>query len=110
MPFAIRIDQLTKDYAIGFWRKRQYRALDRLSLEIATGEVFGFLGANGAGKTTAIRMLTGLLAPTSGQAMVAGHDVARELTAPRQGVERGHAARWQLAPRAGLSRCRDAPR
>src|SRR5205823_5555357 len=50
----------------------------RISFEIRTGEVFGFLGANGAGKTTAIRMLTGLLAPTGGRATVAGHDISRE--------------------------------
>jgi drug efflux transport system ATP-binding protein len=53
-------------------------AVDRITFDIRAGEVFGFLGANGAGKTTAIRMLTGLLAPTSGSATVAGHDVLRE--------------------------------
>ncbi len=53
-------------------------AVDRITFDIRSGEVFGFLGANGAGKTTAIRMLTGLLAPTSGHASVAGFDVLRD--------------------------------
>jgi ABC-2 type transport system ATP-binding protein len=53
-------------------------AVDRVTFEVAPGEIFGYLGANGAGKSTTIRMLTGLLAPTSGAATVAGHDVARE--------------------------------
>lgn len=53
-----------------------FTAVDRISFDVAPGEVFGFLGANGAGKTTAIRMLTGLLTPSSGQARVAGYDVA----------------------------------
>ncbi len=53
-------------------------AVDRLTFEVGAGEVFGFLGANGAGKTTAIRMLTGLLAPSAGAATVAGFDVRSE--------------------------------
>ena len=53
-------------------------AVDSLDLEVARGEVFGLLGPNGSGKTTTIRMLCGLVVPTSGQAIVAGHDVARE--------------------------------
>jgi ABC-2 type transport system ATP-binding protein len=53
-------------------------AVDRVSFEVEPGEIFGFLGSNGAGKTTTIRMLCGLLAPSAGQASVAGHDVATE--------------------------------
>jgi len=52
-----------------------FTAVDAITFDVAEGEVFGFLGANGAGKTTAMRMLTGLLSPTSGQARVAGYDV-----------------------------------
>jgi ABC-2 type transport system ATP-binding protein len=52
-----------------------FTAVDRISFTVAQGEVFGFLGANGAGKTTAIRMLIGLLAPSEGQATVAGFDI-----------------------------------
>ena len=55
-----------------------FTAVDRISFEVKQGEIFGFLGANGAGKTTAIRMLCGLLAPTSGDASVAGFDVYKE--------------------------------
>src|ERR687884_878260 len=55
-----------------------FTAVDRITFDVGAGEVFGFLGANGAGKTTAIRILTGLLAPTSGSARVAGHDVYTE--------------------------------
>ncbi len=53
-------------------------AVDHITFDVHAGEVFGFLGANGAGKTTAIRMLIGLLAPSSGEAFVAGHDVYTE--------------------------------
>src|SRR3954470_3399906 len=72
MPSAIRIEDLTKDYALGFWRRRSYRALDRLSLEINSGEVFGFLGPNGAGKTTTLKLLMQLIYPTSGTAEILG--------------------------------------
>jgi ABC-2 type transport system ATP-binding protein len=69
---AIRIEELTKDYPIGFWRRRPYRALDRLTLDIEQGEVFGFLGPNGAGKTTTLKLLMQLIYPTSGRAEILG--------------------------------------
>jgi len=72
MQSAIRTAELTKDYAIGFWRKRPYRALDRLTLDVAPGEVFGFLGPNGAGKTTTLKLLMQLIYPTSGRAEILG--------------------------------------
>jgi ABC-2 type transport system ATP-binding protein len=56
----------------------EFTAVDRLSLEIAPGSICAFLGPNGAGKSTTVKMLTGLLAPTSGSAMVAGLDVVRD--------------------------------
>ncbi len=55
-----------------------FTAVDAISFTVERGEVFGFLGANGAGKTTAIRMLTGLLAPTAGRAEVAGCDISAQ--------------------------------
>lgn len=55
-----------------------FKAVDDISFEVRKGEIFGFLGANGAGKTTAMRMLTGLLTPTSGEATVAGFDVGTQ--------------------------------
>src|ERR671910_2841105 len=75
MAPAINIDELTKDYAVGFWRKRPYRALDRLTLAVEPGEVFGFLGPNGAGKTTTLKLLMGLVYPTTGRAELLGQPV-----------------------------------
>src|SRR5688500_3043558 len=75
MPPAIRIEALTKDYAVGFWRRRPYRALDGLTLDIEQGEVFGFLGPNGAGKTTTLKLLMQLIFPTAGRAEILGRPV-----------------------------------
>src|SRR6188768_2234226 len=68
---AIICKNLTKQFG-------SFRAVDQITFDVRQGEVFGFLGANGAGKTTAIRMLTGLLTPSGGSARVAGHDVYTE--------------------------------
>ena len=71
-PPAIKLDGLTKDYAVGFWRPRPYRALDQVSLEVASGEVLGYLGPNGAGKTTTLKLLMQLIYPTAGTAEILG--------------------------------------
>src|SRR3989441_11467218 len=76
MTTAIEIDSLTKDYEIGFWRKKKVRALDGLSLTVNRGEIFGFLGANGAGKTTTLKLLMRLIFPTKGSARILGRDIA----------------------------------
>jgi len=72
---VIELDALTKDFRIGFWKKRPLRALDRLSLKVERGEVFGFLGPNGAGKTTTMKILMNLLRATSGLARILGEPV-----------------------------------
>ncbi len=70
--FAIRTENLSKDFSVGFWRPRPYRALDGLNLEVVQGDVFGFLGPNGAGKTTTLKLLMQLIYPTSGSAEILG--------------------------------------
>ena len=72
MALAIETIDLTKDYPVGFWRKRPKRSLDKLSLQVEQGEVFGFLGPNGAGKTTTLKILLNLIFPTSGEARILG--------------------------------------
>ena len=68
---AIIVDKLSKHFG-------DFKAVDEISFEVGKGEIFGFLGANGAGKTTAMKMLCGLSMPTSGKATVAGFDVYQE--------------------------------
>ncbi|MEQ1844148.1 MAG: ABC transporter ATP-binding protein [Nitrospira sp.] len=80
---ALRIQSLTKEYSVGFTRQHVV-ALDHLNLEVEEGEIFGFLGQNGAGKTTAIKLLLGLLRPTSGKAWI--FDRSIEEVAVRQYV------------------------
>lgn len=74
MP-VIEIANLTKDYEVGFFRKRKVRALDDLSLSVDGGQIFGFLGANGAGKTTTLKLLMRLIFPTSGTARILERDI-----------------------------------
>jgi ABC-2 type transport system ATP-binding protein len=80
---ALRTFELTKDYAVGFWRKRPHRALDGLTLDVGAGEVFGFLGPNGAGKTTTLKLLMQLVFPTSGGAEILGRPLG-DVTAKRR--------------------------
>lgn len=68
---VIEVEGLTKVFG-------DFTAVDHISFSVAKGEIFGFLGANGAGKTTAMKMLCGLSRPTSGHAMVAGYDINTE--------------------------------
>ena len=75
----IQVTELTKDYG-------PRRALHDLTFEAQQGEIVGFLGPNGAGKTTTMRILTGYMAPTSGEAKVAGYDVVNESIEVRRRV------------------------
>jgi ABC-2 type transport system ATP-binding protein len=71
MNTVIETHDLTKKFG-------DFTAVDHINFSVSKGEIFGFLGANGAGKTTAMRMLCGLSKPTSGQGWVAGYDIARQ--------------------------------
>jgi len=75
MENIVEIEGLSKDYDVGFWRKRKVRALDDLSLNVKPGGIFGFLGGNGAGKTTTIKILMGLIFPTEGSAKILGSPI-----------------------------------
>ena len=76
---AIQVQSLTRRFG-------DFTAVNDISFHVARGEVFGFLGANGAGKTTAIRMLIGLLAPSAGSASVAGYDVSTQSELVRRNI------------------------
>ena len=81
----------------------KFVAVDNLSFDVRRGEVFGFLGSNGAGKSTTIRMLCGLLAPTSGRASVDGIDVGRD----PEGVKRRIGYMSQRFSQIGRASCRE---
>jgi ABC-2 type transport system ATP-binding protein len=111
-PHAIRARQLTKTYTAPrkltrlLTRLPAFTAIDQIDLAVAPGQVFGLLGLNGAGKTTLVRMLCGLLLPTSGAAHVLGYDVQRESARIRRSVglasgeERSFS--WRLSARRNL--------
>ena len=79
MEEIIIADKLTKQFG-------SFTAVDHISFTVKKGEIFGFLGANGAGKTTAMRMLCGLSKPTGGKASVAGFDIARQSEKVKQHI------------------------
>lgn len=72
---AIEIQGLSKDYSVGFWKKRKRPALKPLNLTVEAGETFGFLGPNGAGKTTTLKLLMGLIYPSAGTAAILGASI-----------------------------------
>jgi ABC-2 type transport system ATP-binding protein len=85
----IRTQELTKRFSARRKRERERTdttAVEGLTIEVQQGEVLGFLGPNGAGKTTTVRMLCALIAPTSGQAWIAGHKLGQENAAIRASV------------------------
>jgi ABC-2 type transport system ATP-binding protein len=77
---SIVVEQLVREF------KKRIRAVDGIDLRVEAGEIYGFLGPNGAGKSTTVLMLTTLLPPTSGRAVVAGHDVVSEGPAVRRAI------------------------
>ncbi|MCX7923971.1 MAG: ABC transporter ATP-binding protein [Clostridia bacterium] len=79
MDYAIEVNNLTKKFG-------SFTAVDSISFRIPKGTIFGFLGPNGSGKSTTIRMLCGVLHPTSGQALVMGKDVVKDTEAVRQNL------------------------
>lgn len=79
MENVIQAEKLTKKFG-------DFTAVDAISFEVHRGEIFGFLGANGAGKTTAMRMLCGLSLPTSGRASVAGFDIATQAESIKENI------------------------
>lgn len=82
---VVEIVQLTKDYEVGFLKKKRVRALDHLNLEVRRGEIFGFLGPNGAGKTTTLKLLMRLIYPTEGTARILDHSIDDVATRSRIG-------------------------
>lgn len=76
---AIQTEQLTRTFG-------DFTAVDRITFDVKKGEIFGFLGANGAGKTTAMKMLTGLLTPSSGKAKISGMDIYKEPEGIKQNI------------------------
>jgi ABC-type multidrug transport system ATPase subunit len=79
MDAAIEINELTRKFG-------DFKAVDRVSFSVETGEIFGFLGPNGSGKSTLIRMLCGLIAPSGGSAKVAGFDIEKQTDEIRRNI------------------------
>ncbi len=76
MSYIVEIENLSKDYEVGFWKKKKVCALDGLNLQVESGQIFGFLGGNGAGKTTTMKILMSLMYPTTGTARILGRDIS----------------------------------
>ena len=76
MANAIEINGLTKDYAFGFLQLKKKRSLESLTMQVQTGEIFGYLGPNGAGKSTTIKLLMRLIFPTAGDAQILGRPIS----------------------------------
>ncbi len=95
MSIVIHAENLTRRFG-------ELTAVDHLNLDVAEGEIFGLVGPDGAGKTTTMRLLCGLMDPTEGKAIVAGHDVTRELDQMKDQI-------GYMAQRFGLYTRSDGP-
>ncbi len=101
---AVEFVDICRDYTLGFWPRRTLRAVDRVSLRIEQGEVFGLLGPNRAGKTTLVKMLLSLCRPTSGSIIRLGRPVSDRRTLGRIGyMHENHAFPRYLNARDLLS-------
>lgn len=83
--YAVRLSGLTKEFRVGFWRPRIHRALDQVTLDVRPGEILGYLGPNGSGKTTTLKLLMQLVFPTAGSAEVLGRPAGDVETRRRVG-------------------------
>ncbi|MBS1875493.1 MAG: ABC transporter ATP-binding protein [Acidobacteria bacterium] len=83
-PAAVRVENLSKSFNDP--KRGEVRAVDRVSFQVARGEIFGLLGPNGAGKTTTLRLISTLLKPTSGTALVGGCDIVAEPAKVRERI------------------------
>ena len=93
MPAVLEFQDISKDYR-GLFRRRTVRALDHFTLQVESGEIFGFLGPNGAGKTTAIHLAMGFVRPTRGRGLMFGKGFGHAAT--RRSQSR---SQWATFPR-----------
>ncbi len=97
MPAVLEFERVSKEYRVGWMRRRVVRALDDFSLNVGAGEIFGFLGPNGAGKTTALHLAMGFMRPTRGRGTMLGHPFGHARTRRRVGFLAENVALYHMS-------------